>query len=97
MRTILMQRVTRLIAAGAMIGALAGCERRGDETGRNVDAADTIVTTRQRQDTTIITRDTQVEIDTIRREGETRPTGRDTARRLGGTMADTASSDTMRR
>ncbi len=94
----LMQRVAWLIVAGTALGTLAGCERRGAETGRNVDAADTIVTTQQRQDTTIITRDTQVEVDTIRREGEARPTRRDTVKRSGGAMTDTAAAtDTMRR
>ena len=83
MRTIPMRLVTRLVTVGTVIGVLAGCERRGNESGRTVDAADTMITTQQRQDTTIITRDTQVEVDTIRREGETRPNGResDTIRR----------------
>lgn len=60
------------------LALLAGCETR-EETGRAVDAADTIVTTRQEMDTAIVTHDTTVDVDTIRREGD-EPVGRDTIR-----------------
>ena len=55
---------------------LGACSPR-EETGRAVDAADTVITTRQEMDTAIVTHDTTVEVDTIRREGE-QPVSRDT-------------------
>jgi hypothetical protein len=72
-----------LIAAALSLVVVAACDTRaGDETAREVDAADTIVTAEQRVDTTIVTRDTTVEVDTIRREAD-RPTRRDTLQRRG--------------
>lgn len=68
------------LAALAILGffTVAACETRaGDETGRAIDAADTVVTTEQNVDTTIITRDTMVEVDTVRQEGD-QPVDRDT-------------------
>jgi hypothetical protein len=53
--------------------AVAACGGRGgDETGRAVEAADTIVTTEQTQDTAIVTHDTtvDVQVDTTREEGD---------------------------
>jgi len=79
------------LAALALLGlfTVAGCERRqGDETGRAVDAADTVITSEQNVDTTIITRDTTVEVDTIRQEG-TQPVSRDTLQ-AGRTTTQTA-------
>lgn len=67
-------------AALAILGifTVAACEQRqGDETGRAVDAADTVITSEQNVDTTIITQDTTVEVDTIRQEGD-QPVSRDT-------------------
>ena len=52
---------------------IAACGGRGgDETGRAVEAADTIVTTEQTQDTAIITHDTTVDVhvDTTEKEGD---------------------------
>jgi hypothetical protein len=55
---------------------VAACESRpgADETGRaedaGVDVADTVVTSDQTLDTTIVTQDTSVEVDTISREGD---------------------------
>lgn len=83
------------LAALALFGlfAIAGCEaRQGDETGRAVDAADTVVTSEQNVDTTIITRDTTVEVDTIRQEGD-RPVSRDTIQ-SSRTPTTTPSTDT---
>jgi hypothetical protein len=86
-------------AALALLGlfTVAGCQQRaGDETGRAVDAADTVVTTEQNVDTTIITQDTSVEVDTIRQEGD-EPVSRDTLQ-SGGTAtpsADTGLADTI--
>jgi uncharacterized lipoprotein NlpE involved in copper resistance len=64
-----------VLAAMALVVVLAGCENRGDrDTGH---AADTSVTTRSTQDTTIVTSDTTVDTDTTVREGEMK---RDTAK-----------------
>jgi hypothetical protein len=57
--------------------ALAACSDRGQESARGGESADTSVTTRQTQDTTIVTADTSVDVDTTVKEGESRP---DTAR-----------------
>jgi hypothetical protein len=63
--------------------ALAACENRaGDrETGRAGEGADTMVTSEQTRDTTIVTHDTamDVDVDTTRREGD--QTVRDTVQR----------------
>jgi hypothetical protein len=88
------------LAALAILGVftVAACEQRpGDETGRAVDAADTIVTSEQNVDTTIVTQDTTVEVDTVQREGD-RPVSRDTLQQSTGTgtapMTDTGLTDT---
>ena len=65
---------------GALVLAigLAACESRTDrETGRVGESADTSVTTRTAQDTTIISSDTTIRSDTTVREGELK---RDTAK-----------------
>ena len=55
---------------------VAACESRpgADETGRTgdtgMDAADTVVTTEQTQDTAIVTQDTSVDVDTVEKEGD---------------------------
>jgi hypothetical protein len=79
-------KMKTLLAGLALLGAmsLTACENRaGRDTGR-VDAADTSVTTRTTQDTTIVTADTSVDVDTTVKEGEVRRSGtaagRDTAR-----------------
>ena len=67
-------------AALAVLGlcTIVACEQRpGDETGRAVDAADTVITSEQDVDTTIVTHDTTVDVDTIRQEGD-EPVARDT-------------------
>ena len=87
------------LMASLFLVSVAACESRpGEETARGVDAADTVITTEQQVDTSIITRDTTVEVDTITREGD-RPVGRDTLQGGGATMpttADTALVDTLR-
>jgi hypothetical protein len=86
-------------AALAIFGlfTVAACDQRqGDETGRAIDAADTVVTSEQTVDTTIITRDTTVEVDTVKQEGE-RPVSRDTLQQPSRTTspsADTGLADT---
>jgi hypothetical protein len=63
--------------------ALAACETRAGEreTGRTAEGADTMVTSEQRLDTTIVTEDTavDVDVDTVRKEGD--QTLRDTVQR----------------
>ncbi len=58
------------------LALVAGCQSR-EETGSAVDAADTVVTTRQEMDTAIVTHDTTVDVDTTRQEGD-EPVSRDT-------------------
>ena len=85
------------LAALAFLGllTLAACEQRqGDETGRAVDAADTVITSEQNVDTTIITQDTTVEVDTVRQEGD-RPVSRDTLQGPSRTTTTTPSTDTV--
>ena len=56
-----------LIGLALLIG-LAACGPRADrESGT---AADTSLTTRQTQDTTIVTSDTTVDVDTVKKEGD---------------------------
>jgi len=64
----------------AALTALAGCQTRGGDEAQVGGAADTVVTTETTQDTTIVTRDTTVRVDTVKKEGE-RPVGRDTVNR----------------
>jgi uncharacterized lipoprotein len=64
----------RMAAAAAALGIvmLAGCNK-GQETGRANDAnsaTDTLVTTRQTRDTTLITHDTTVDVDTTVKRGD---------------------------
>ena len=88
------------LAALAILGlvTVAACDQRqGDETGRAVDAADTVITSEQTMDTTVITRDTTVEVDTIRQEGD-EPVSRDTVRQTSPTTTtpvDTGLTDTL--
>jgi uncharacterized lipoprotein NlpE involved in copper resistance len=62
-----------VLAAMALVVGLAGCENRARDTGR-VESADTTVTPRSTQDTTIVT--TDIQTDTTVKEGELK---RDTA------------------
>jgi hypothetical protein len=63
--------------------ALAACENRAGEreTGRAGEGADTMVTSEQTLDTTIVTEDTamDVDVDTVQKEGD--ETVRDTVQR----------------
>jgi uncharacterized protein YaiI (UPF0178 family) len=76
-----------VLTALALVAGLAACNDRGQDTarvGEGADVADTSVTTRTTQDTTIVTRDTQVDVDTTVKEGEVRrqgEAGRDTLNR----------------
>lgn len=60
-----------VFAALALMAGLTACDtRRGQDTGRVGESADTTVTTRTTQDTMIVTSDTTVRTDTTVREGE---------------------------
>lgn len=87
-------------AALAVLGlfTIAACEKRaGEDTARGVDAADTVVTSAETMDTTIVTRDTNVDVDTIKKEGD-RAVSRDTVKKTGGAAAtDTTVTDTVQR
>jgi hypothetical protein len=61
---------------------VGACESR-DDTARVGQTADTVVTSHQMQDTTIVVRDTTVEVDTVKKEGD-RPVTSDTVKRSGG-------------
>jgi len=70
----------KVLTGIALLVGLAACNSRGDqETGRA--GADTTVTTRQMQDTTIVTSDTsvRVDVDTVRKEGDS-SVGKDTVK-----------------
>jgi hypothetical protein len=68
------------IAAAFALLALGGCDR-GHETGR-AGATDTTVTTRETQDTTLISHDTTVSVDTTVKRGD-KATRVDTAKKTG--------------
>jgi hypothetical protein len=82
------------IAAAFALLALAGCNRdRDHETGR-AGATDTMVTTRETQDTTLISHDTTVSVDTTVNRGD-KATRVDTAKKTGQAGAP-ATHDTAR-
>ena len=66
----------KIMAGLALFAGLSGCGKSGQDTGRT-ESVDTTVTTRSTQDTTIITSDTTIRADTVRKEGELK---RDTAK-----------------
>jgi hypothetical protein len=70
-----------LFAGLALVVGLVACENRNARDTGRVDAADTSLTTRTTQDTTIVTADTSVDVDTTVKEGDVKrqgETGRDT-------------------
>jgi hypothetical protein len=70
-----------LFAGLALVVGLVACENRNARDTGRVDAADTSLTTRTTQDTTIVTADTSVDLDTTVKEGDVKrqgETGRDT-------------------
>jgi predicted small secreted protein len=76
-----------VLTALALVAGLAACNTRGGEdTARVGEGADTSITTRQTQDTTIVSSDTtfRVDTDTTVKEGEVKRGGttrRDTTNR----------------
>jgi hypothetical protein len=75
-----------LLAGLALLVSLTACENRNARDTGRVDAADTSVTTRTTQDTTIVTADTSVDVDTTVKEGDVKRSG------TGTTSRDTAAS-----
>ena len=73
------------------IVTLVGCNRPRDtgagETGQAGSATDTMVTTKQTQDTTLISHDTTVKVDTTVKHGD-KATGVDTTKKTGSGMRD---------
>jgi hypothetical protein len=77
------------ITSALALLALAGCDR-GHETGQ-AGATDTTVTTRETQDTTLVSHDTTVSVDTTVKRGD-EATRVDTAKKTGAP----ATQDTTR-
>jgi uncharacterized protein YdbL (DUF1318 family) len=67
-----------VLTALALFAGVAACIDRGKETGRVGESADTSLTTRTTQDTTIVTSDTTVKVDTTKKEGDVK---RDSAKK----------------
>jgi hypothetical protein len=74
-----------VLTALALVAGLAACNSRGGQDSARVgESADTTVTPRTTQDTTIVTSDTTVSSDTTVKRGEVKRggnTGRDTTNR----------------
>jgi hypothetical protein len=83
-------------AAVFVLAGVAGCQRPDDDTARVGQTADTVITSHQMQDTTIVVRDTTVSVDTIRREGD-RPVRSDTVRGPGAAGGAATGADTAPR
>lgn len=59
------------LAGLIMMCGLAGCQKRvNDESARAGQAVDTTVTANTRMDTTIVTKDTSVDVDTTKKHGD---------------------------
>ena len=66
-----LERHMRFVLAGTLIGiSLAGCGGHGGQTERIGPTKDTVVTERRTRDTTIVTTDTTVRVDTTKRKGQ---------------------------
>jgi hypothetical protein len=65
----------KVLTGMALLIGLAACGPRGDRESGRV-GADTTLTTRQTQDTTIVTSDTTVNVDTTKKEGD-KPVAKD--------------------
>lgn len=83
-------RLPLAVALGVL--TLAGCNknRQNGETGQlGGKATDTMVTTKQTQDTTLISHDTNVKVDTTVKHGN-KATRVDTTKKTGAGMHDSA-------
>ena len=58
------------LAGALVVVSLAGCGHHGGQVERIGPRKDTVVTRRQTQDTTIVTTDTTVRVDTTMRKGQ---------------------------
>jgi hypothetical protein len=83
----------RMVLTAALVGAaLLGCKKAGDESGRVGGSVDTVVTSRQTQDTAVISTDTSVSVDTNVDRGD-RSTRVDTvAKKKGRLRSDTGTA-----
>jgi hypothetical protein len=72
-----MKAILALLATASLV---ACNQNGGDESARVGGAVDTTITTRTTQDTTVVTRDTTVSVDTNTMKGD-KATSVDTARR----------------
>jgi len=79
-------RLALAIALGLV--TVAGCNRPR-ETGAAGSATDTMVTTKQTQDTTLISHDTSVKVDTTVKHGD-KATSVDTKKKTGAGRTDSA-------
>src|SRR3954447_13123505 len=72
-----------VLTALALVAGIAACNKGGTDSARVGESADTMVTPRTTQDTTIVTSDTTVRADTTVKEGDVKRsgTGRDTTNR----------------
>ena len=77
------------LAMGLGVVALVGCNNRSRETGAAGSATDTTVTTRQTQDTTLVSHDTSIKVDTTVKHGD-KATSVDTTKKTGAGMRDSA-------
>ena len=84
-------RIAFAIALGMV--TIVGC-KRGQETGR-AGATDTMVTTRQTQDTTLVSHDTTVKVDTTIKRGD-KSTRMDTVKKTAGATGAPGRRDTAR-
>ena len=73
------------LALALLAATLSGCKSR-EETSRM--GADTVVTSRETQDTAVITHDTTIKVDTNIERGE-RTTRADTVKKTRGTVQPT--------
>ncbi|HEY3012010.1 MAG TPA: hypothetical protein VGJ36_04625 [Gemmatimonadales bacterium] len=64
-----------VLTALALVAGVAACNKGGQDTARVGESADTSITPRQTQDTTIVTSDTTVNVDTTKKEGEVKRDG----------------------
>jgi hypothetical protein len=83
-------RLPLAVALGFL--TLAGCNknRQNGDTGQlGGSATDTMVTTKQTQDTALITHDTNVKVDTTVKHGD-KATSVDTTKKTGAGMHDSA-------
>ena len=72
----------RVALALIVVVLLPACQKR-EETGRAGEAQDTVVTTKQTQDTMLVSHDTTVKVDMNVKHGD-RPTRVDTVKKTSG-------------